>query len=514
MKVLKDILIVILLLLLTQCNFKNGGNPVISGDKRTPANPTPANGAVDLPIALTLKWQSSGVNLFDVYLDTVNPPKKLFAQNVDTSKAVVVTGLNYSTTYYWKVVGKLADGTQIAGPVWKFTTKAKQSNKPGYIMIEKKFYTELPHVINILFSVLDLNGDGVDALKTTDFNLLEDGQPLSINESKMLILKKSQVPYEYRTVLMLDNSTSLKDDISNLKTSAIDFVNNITPGQTIAIYVFSDKVTLVQDFTSNIALLKSAINSITIGYPTTDLYGAVIIGASRLLNVFDTNNIIQSSMVIFTDGSDTQGSHSLTEALNAVNNKSVYTVGLGTDITPEVLQALGTSGFYPIAKISELTNVFLAIQQKLVKISNSFYWLRYETPKRGSAEHTVTLSIKNNANTGEHSSIIEHFSSAGFFSINAGLYINSSSSNPAGIDTLKLFTGGNPVIAKASSYLSSNLPEYSWSEPDTNYAILKSISNDNSQVKITPKNKRGITSTTVTDLNNKGYSKKLIIRIY
>jgi len=513
MKILKNILPLLLLLLLTQCNFKNGVSPVTTGDNRIPHNPIPTDGSVDLPVALTLKWQASGVNLFDVYFDRVTPPVKIYAKNVDTSRAVVVTGLKYSTTYYWRVVSKLADGSLIKGDIWKFTTKPKTNNLPGYVLIEKKFYTELPHIVNILFSTLDLNGVGVDALTTGDFDLLEDGQPLPLNESKMEILKKSRVPYEYRTVLMLDNSTSLINDLSNLKISAIDFVSHIAPGEKIAIYVFSDNVSLIQDFTGDVALLKAAINSITIGYSTTNLYGAVIIGASRLLNIYETDNIVQSSLVIFTDGTDTQGSHTLSDALDAVNNKSVYTVGLGSDINPEILGMLGTSGFYPIANIGDLKNVFLEIQTKLEKLSNSFYWLRYQTPKRGQAEHTVTLSIKNNANKGEYSTIIEKFNSAGFFSIAAGLYFNSTSSNPNGIDTLNLFAGGKGIIVKASSYLASNLSSFSWSVPDTTLVTLKTLNSINSEVEIKPKNKRGTTSTLVKDLNNKGYSKELFIKI-
>ena len=499
--------------LISSCTFNGPETSVQPGDKRIPHSPSPANGATDQPLAVILRWQAEGVPNFDVYFDTKNPPGTLKEANVPASSmSLVVAGLQPARTYYWRVVSKLSDGTKLSGPVWYFSTKSG-SAKSGYVMVEKQLYTELPHIVNILFQVLDFNGKGVDFLTTSDFELYEDGEKISESESQMQIFKKGQTPFELRTVLMLDNSTSLGPDIDQMKSAAKDFVNNLVTGQKVAVYKFSEKPVLIQDFTDNVSQLISAINSITLGYATTDLYGAVIEGASRLIYKFDSDQIIQSDMILFTDGKDTQGSHTLSEAVNAISGKSVYTVGLGTDIDPEVLNILGTSGFYSIGGMNELSATFNTIEQDLNKYANSFYWLRYRSPKRGPNLHTLVLKIVNNPNTGDGSAIIDQFSSAGFFSVDPGLYFNSSAASPEGIDTLYLFRGQGAKIVQAASYLTANPPAFSWSQPDTNIAKIKTYESDNSRAEISPGNNAGITSTLVTDVNNPGVSKRLFIKV-
>ncbi len=506
-------LLLIIPFVLNMCTFDGGNNPVSPSDLRIPHTPSPADGATNQPLALSLKWSAQNAIGFDLYFDTVNPPQNLRYANLDTTKSVVIAGLKNSTTYYWKVVSKFSDGSKLEGPVWRFTTQGQNTGSNGYVLIEHQLTTELPHIVNLLFQVLDLNGKGVDNLTISDFELLEDGEKIDQAESELQIFKKDQTPYELRTVLMLDNSTSLSADLQSVKSAALDFVNNLVPGQTVALYAFSEDPVLLQDFTSDVNLLSSAINALSPGFATTNLYGAVITGASRMVDVFNVDNIVQSAMIIFTDGKDTQGSSTLTQAVTAISGKRVYTVGLGTNIDPVILNQLGTAGFYSLANVTDLSVTFLTIGQELNKFANSFYWLRYRSPKRGNNTHTLTLQILNNPNTGTGSFISDNFNSAGFFSINPGLYFNSSSSNPEGVDTVYLFVGSGSQTVKASSYLAPNPPSFSWSQPDTSLVTLSVFSNDNSQATIYPKDKKGITSTLVSDINNVGVSKRLYIKV-
>lgn len=162
---------------------------------------------------------------------------------------------------------------------------------------------------------------------------------------------------------------------------------------------FPKEPVLIQDFTSDKALLISAVNDIKNDvFETTDLYGAVIEGADKMEDSFDRDEIIQTAMIIFTDGDDTQAEHTLSEALNASNSKRVYTVGLGTDIKPEVLEKIGNAGFFAIADVNELSDTFIEIQDELVKYANSFYQVRYKSPKRGNNLHDLLIQMVNNPN--------------------------------------------------------------------------------------------------------------------
>ena len=96
-----------------------------------PANPSPANGATNQPLAFTLDWTSSDPDVgqvvtHDLYLstsqalvNTLDPTVRL-ASDFTNSEAGV-SGLGNLTTYYWRIVAK--DGvTTTAGPTWSFST--------------------------------------------------------------------------------------------------------------------------------------------------------------------------------------------------------------------------------------------------------------------------------------------------------------------------------------------------------------------------------------------------------
>ena len=70
------------------------------------------------------------------------------------------------------------------------------------------------------------------------------------------------------------------------------------------------------------------------------------------------------------------GGHTLQEAVNALRTRDrVYTVGLGSEIEPDVLAQLGTAGFFSIDEAGQLEQRFSDIQADIVATANSFYWL-------------------------------------------------------------------------------------------------------------------------------------------
>lgn len=113
-------LIVSLLLLLSGCSKDSSTD---SPAAIALSAPWPAHAAGGIAASLTLSWRCSGpaTCLFDVYLDTVNPP----AAQVADGQAVgtlLQTGLAYSTTYYWRVIATDGNNPAVEGPVWSFTT--------------------------------------------------------------------------------------------------------------------------------------------------------------------------------------------------------------------------------------------------------------------------------------------------------------------------------------------------------------------------------------------------------
>ncbi len=386
---------------------------ILQPESDTPNTPSPANGALNQPASLKLSWKAADALKYDVLFDTLTPPVSYLAKDT-TSDSISVSGLSLSKKYYWSVTAKGANSSTFAGPIWNFTTRTRFYNTAGYQMIPYYFGTSLPCYVDAMFQVADLDGNGIPDLTTDDFVVLEDNSQVSPTESGMNIKKKSASPYTFKTVLMLDNSASVTANLTQIKDAAVSLINNLISGQEFAVYVFSDSTSLLCDFTSDKTKLVNAINSIGAGKASTDLYGAAVIGLNRWTVNYSTSLIEQGALILFTDGSDTQGSHSLGEVMAAKGEKLVYCIGLGNEIDTTVLNQIATNGYIKVNDVSTLKSQFLAIQGQIDKFANSFYWLNYMSPKRGDFLHSLQLTIKSNP---YNSAISNTFSSNGFYSV-------------------------------------------------------------------------------------------------
>ncbi len=412
-----SIVSVCLIFFITSCSFDkpNPYQPNVT-DNTIPNNPQPNNTSTDLPLVVSLSWQADNAVSFDLYLDSQNPPKRLITLN-NIPKSFIVSNLSYGTTYYWQVIANFSDGTKKSGPVWTFsTTQNLNPSLSGYVLNLQAITTQLPNTVNAAFQVVDMTNHGVTNLDSTYFDIYEDGTTLSNSEAKLTINKRTQVPYKIRTVLMLDNSTSLVNNIDQIRNAASTFVKNILPNQEVTVYQFSERPIMLHDFTDNKDTLLAALNKYQLGVSSTNLYGAIIKGTSLWADKYSSTDILQGSMIIFTDGSDTQGSSTLADALNAAANKYVYSIGLGQDSQPDILRAIGTAGYYSISDISQVTAQFLNIQKAIFDYANSFYLLGYKSPKRGNENHQLIIRIKNNPYSGEGSFIQGTYNSSGFYS--------------------------------------------------------------------------------------------------
>jgi hypothetical protein len=113
------------LFILTKPQYKGKWPPA------QPCNPTPENGAVQVPKNTTLSWDGGDydpgdVVTYDVYFGTNPDPPFIdqigpFAWD-DVHIVYTVTPLQASTRYYWKIVATDMQGASSHGPLWSFTT--------------------------------------------------------------------------------------------------------------------------------------------------------------------------------------------------------------------------------------------------------------------------------------------------------------------------------------------------------------------------------------------------------
>jgi len=321
---------------------------------------------------------------------------------------------------------------------------------------------------------------------------------------------------------MLDNSASVSGELSDIKSAAITLINQLLTNPLftnveIALYSFSDNPTLLQDFTNDITSLETAINGITLGFPSTNLYGSLITGLSRWNNIYTLDAIQEGYLIALTDGDDTQGSSTLAQVLSARGNKKVFMVGLGSELNPVPLNQISYPGNHiGVSNISDLEATFIEIQASIYKFSNSFYWLNYMSPKRNGV-HNLRVEEDGNLNTNEVDNHVDgQFSAAGFQSVYSGVYANISSTELYGIDEVNWHYEGIALESqelKATSYWATAPPIYTWSIADESMATVTVDIIDSSKAVISSnQTSRGTTTLTLTDIVN-GFTKEIQVII-
>lgn len=97
----------------------------------------PADGASDVPIDTMLRWEHNGgmPNSYNLWFGTNNPPSDIVNMvNLTDTWYIPEERLQYSTTYYWRVVPINDIAPAFDCPIWSFTTMADPS------------ITEFPHL--------------------------------------------------------------------------------------------------------------------------------------------------------------------------------------------------------------------------------------------------------------------------------------------------------------------------------------------------------------------------------
>ncbi len=89
-------------------------------------NPTPTSGSTTIGIPAMLKWNNGGgASSYTVFIGTNNgAPWNLVNGQTTSTPYISVSGLNYLSTYYWRVDSHNANG-DATGTIWSFTTGAE-----------------------------------------------------------------------------------------------------------------------------------------------------------------------------------------------------------------------------------------------------------------------------------------------------------------------------------------------------------------------------------------------------
>src|SRR5277367_5548077 len=198
-------------------------------------------------------------------------------------------------------------------------------------------------LVNVFVTVTDAHGDPVANLQKENFLLKEDGK-----EQKIAIFdKESALPLSI--VLAVDTSLSTRKDLPLELISARKFAHTIVrPQDGLAVYKFSEEVSQMVPFTSDLKRIDAGIDRVHNGSATA-LYDAVYLGSQAL-----SRRQGRKVMVVITDGGDTMSQVNYKEALRAAQEAEaiIYSIIV---VPIEASAGRDTGGEHALIQISEDT---------------------------------------------------------------------------------------------------------------------------------------------------------------
>ncbi len=295
-------------------------------------------------------------------------------------------------------------------------------NPSSYVRLETIGMNVTPkdREVEILFRATDYDHQGVSGITVEDLDVFENGG--SIDQEGDLTITRDSIPFDLKTVLLLDLTRSVEGLVPQIKAASIAMINQKLPEQQMAIYTFDANTVLLQNFTADKDALITAINNMpeTDLVNSTNLYGAIEQMEGLWEDVYSIAGIEDGSLIIFTDGRHNATPNiNLADALRAINGKKRFVAALTSpDLDEASLKTLAESDdrYFKAADVNGLKNMFLSIQDEIQKSSNSIYYMYYQSPITDPApyENSLRVEFKNNSNNLSDAFLEETFNSEGF----------------------------------------------------------------------------------------------------
>lgn len=296
----------------------------------------------------------------------------------------------------------------------------------GLQLTSIKMTQQKPSNVAVYFKVRAQGGDPVAGLTADKFRIYEDGQLVSQYESKQTILNPEVAAVHY-TLLLVDMSGSVTESgtTPDLIAAVTAFTDRVEKQQKVAIYAFDGSADLypIVPFTDQPGSARAGaqqLASFKPKDPSTNLNGAVVKALDELDNSLGKARqpLKFGTLVVFTDGTDHANRVSESDMRQHIREKpfDVFAIGLGAEIRPPQLEAVGKSGTALAADKNAIVKAFDDVGAKVDARTKSYYLLSYCSPARaGKHEVRIEAAVKDpdgqNEKTG---SLKSDFDATGF----------------------------------------------------------------------------------------------------
>jgi Ca-activated chloride channel homolog len=172
-------------------------------------------------------------------------------------------------------------------------------------------------LVNLNVTVVGGNARAVTGLTQDQFEVFEDGvrQELQFFATADLAVD---------VILMLDTSGSMAASLPLVQQAAIRFVHALRPIDRASVMSVSNRLSVLQTLTDDVAALEHAIGATKAGGRTL-LYASIHTALTELQKVSRDNRAAprRQALVILSDGFDTSSAFSFDELLNTVRRQAV-----------------------------------------------------------------------------------------------------------------------------------------------------------------------------------------------
>jgi Ca-activated chloride channel homolog len=252
------------------------------------------------------------------------------------------------------------------------------------------FKAEVQNVV-LHATVVDDKNHLVMNLEKGAFAVFENSQPQTI-----ISFAREDVPVAMGIVI--DNSGSMREKRDKVNKAALNLVRSSNPQDQVFVVNFNDEYYLDQPFTSNINLLKEALEKVE-ARGGTALYDALVASAEYMKR----NARLQKKVIfVVTDGEDNASRETLEETarrLQEENGPAVYAIGLlGEERARRARRALETISQRTggIAFLPRTTDEVDEISRNIAHDIRSQFAIGYKptTPKNAGGYRTVRVDAR------------------------------------------------------------------------------------------------------------------------
>ena len=319
--------------------------------------------------------------------------------------------------------------------------------------INREAFPELTLLVNV-WDAFDIP---VPDLTAEDFSITVDGTPVSILSVENVT--GDELPIS--VVLVMDTSESmLGQPLEDAHQAAQAFLDNLAPGDEVALIDFDSTAKLAQDFTTDLDAVRAAIDGLTADGATA-LWDAAYTAADTASQA----NTPRRFVVFLTDGNNYGGlsTHFAEDALTLAQGQNIqfYTFGLGYGLDPNYLQQLadGTRGR---ALLYPSSDALAEAYSYLASYLRTQYVIRVSTDlEPDGAAYTVEATAGEASAEGSFDApdlypqlTIEGLPEGAFEEpVTVTLEVNT----PRGLGTQALLIDGEPVDASFEAFVENSL---------------------------------------------------------